>query len=188
MAEIEEMNIEQGKIEEVKAENRVWLTKVTFSNGDYITVSGNDISIIERFLSAGEELEALANEMEKSNADADEKDYKKAIEDRKHFSEKAAQIMDDVFGEGTTRKFFGDVYEVIPDFQPDLECFMDFWDSLIPVIERLSEHKIKLEKLASKQRMAKYVPQDHKKKAGRQKVDSAHACAAHDRTKDSESQ
>lgn len=39
----------------------------------------------------------------------------------------------------------------------------DFWDSLIPVIERLSEHKIKLEKLASKKRMAKYQPQDHKK-------------------------
>lgn len=44
-----------------------------------------------------------------------------------------------------------------------MECFFDFWDSLIPVIERLSEHKIKLEKLASKKRMAKYQPQDHKK-------------------------
>lgn len=164
MADIEEMKIENSKNDEMKAENRVWLTKVTFSNGDFIVVSGNDISIIDRFLNAGEELEALADEMEKKDSEIDEKDYRKAIEERKYFSEKATAIMDGVFGEGTTRKFFGDVYAVIPNFQPDLECFLDFWDKLIPVIERLSEHKIKLEKLASKQRMAKYQPQDHKRK------------------------
>ncbi len=82
---------------------------------------------------------------------------------RRGFSEKSAGIMDGVFGEGTTRKYFGDIYEAIPDFCPDLECFLDYWNSLIPVIERLSDHKVKLEKLASKQRMAKYQPQDHKK-------------------------
>lgn len=167
MAEIEEMRTENGKNDEMKAENRVWLTKVIFSNGDYITVSGNDISIIDRFLNAGEELEALANEMENKEKEIGEKDYRKAIEERKHFSEKATAIMDGVFGEGATRKFFGDVYAVIPNFQPDLECFLDFWDKLIPVIERLSEHKIKLEKLASKQRMAKYQPQDHKRKGAK---------------------
>ncbi len=165
MAEIEETKIENNKTDEMKAENRVWLTKVTFSGGDSIIVSGNDISIIDRFLSAGEELEALADEMDKNDTSSEGRDYRKAIEERKHFSEKATEIMDSVFGEGATRKFFGDVYEVIPNFQPDLECFMDFWDSLIPVIERLSEHKVKLEKLASKQRMAKYQPQDHKKPA-----------------------
>lgn len=164
MEEIEEMKLETNKADEMKAENRVWLTKVTFSNGDFITVSGNDISIIERFLDAGERLESLANEMEKKESGIGEKDYRKAIEERKQFSEKATEIMDGVFGEKTTRKFFGDVYAVIPNFQPDVECFMDFWDSLIPVIERLSEHKVKLEKLASKQRMAKYITQDHKKK------------------------
>ncbi len=167
MAEIEEMKIENSKNDEMKAENRVWLTKVTFSNGDFIVVSGNDISIIDRFLNAGEELEALADEMEKKDSEIDEKDYRKAIEERKYFSDRATEIMDGVLGEGATRKFFGDVYEVIPNFQPDLECFMDFWDSLIPVIERLSEHKIKLEKLASKQRMAKYQPQDHKRKGAK---------------------
>lgn len=39
----------------------------------------------------------------------------------------------------------------------------DFWDSLIPVIERLSDHKVKLEKLASKAHMDKYMPWDYKK-------------------------
>lgn len=157
----EEMKIGGTNRETMKAENRVWLMDVEFCNGEKITVSGNDISIIERFEAAGEELEALADDMEKR--EAEEKTAKEKIADRREFSEKAAEIMDGVFGEGTTRKYFGDVYEAIPDFCPDAECFMDFWDSLIPVIERLSDHKVKLEKLASKARMDKYMPQDHKK-------------------------
>lgn len=167
MAEITEMNIEneqKPQVEEMRIDNRVTLTKVYVGGGDdYIVVSGNDISIIDRFMDAGSKLEALAEEMEKKTPEGEERDIVKEIEERKEFSNKATAIMDGVFGEGTTRKFFGDVYAVIPNFQPDLECFLDFWDSLIPVIERLSEHKIKLEKLASKKRMAKYVPQDHKK-------------------------
>lgn len=157
----EEMKIGGTNRETMKAENRVWLMDVEFCNGEKITVSGNDISIIERFEAAGEELEALADDMEKK--ETEEKTAKEKIAERREFSEKASEIMDGVFGEGTTRKYFGDVYEAIPDFCPDVECFMDFWDSLIPVIERLSDHKIKLEKLASKARMDKYMPQDHKK-------------------------
>lgn len=165
MAEIEEMKIEKTEAEEMRIYNRVQLTKVYVGGGnDYIVVSGNDISIIDRFIAAGEELEVLAEELDKKESEAGENDYKKEIEIRKEFSEKATEIMDSVFGEGTTQKFFGDVYSEIPNFQPDAECFIDFWDSLIPVIERLSEHKIKLEKLASKQRVAKYQPQDHKRK------------------------
>ncbi len=167
MAEVEEMKIENTKADEIQAENHVWLTKVTFSGGEFITVSGNDISLFDRFVAAGDELEALAGEMEKADINSEEKDIRKKIEERKHFSEKATEIMDGVFGEGTTRKFFGDVYAAIPNFRPDLEAFMDFWDSLIPVAERLSDHKVKLEKLASKKRMAKYQPQDHKKPSAR---------------------
>ncbi len=164
MAEIEEIKIEKNQ-EEMRIENRVQLTKVYIGGGDdFIVVSGNDISIIDRFLAAGEELETLAAELDKKESGIGENDYKKEMEVRREFSEKAATIMDGVFGEGTTRKFFGDVYAVIPNFQPDFEGFFDFWDSLIPVIERLSEHKVKLEKLASKNRMAKYQPQDHKRK------------------------
>lgn len=166
MAEIEEMKIENEntKTEEIRIDNRVTLTKVYVGGGDdYITVSGNDISIIDRFLSAGEKLESLASDLDKKESKDGENDYKKEMEVRREFSEKAMEIMDEVFGEGATRKFFGDVYEAIPNFQPDAECFIDFWDSLIPVIERLSEHKVNLEKLAGKQRMAKYAPQDRKR-------------------------
>lgn len=161
----EEMKIDGVSRESMKVENHVLLMDVEFCNGDKITVSGNDISIIEKFEAAGEELVSLADNMEKK--ESEEKTSNEKIADRREFSEKASEIMDSVFGEGTTKKYFGDVYEAIPDFCPDVECFMDFWNSLIPVIERLSNHKIKLEKLASKQRMAKYVPQDHKKKGAK---------------------
>lgn len=164
MAEIEEIKIEKIEAEEMRIDNQVQMTKVYVGGGDdFIVVSGNDISIIDRFLAAGEELESLAGELDKNESEIGENDYKKEMEARRKFSEKATEIMDNVFGNGTTRKFFGDVYDVIPNFQPDAECFLDFWNKLIPVIERLSEHKIKLEKLASKQRMSKYQPQDHKK-------------------------
>lgn len=167
MAVIEEVKIEKNQ-EEMRIDNRVTLTKVYVGGGnEFIVVSGNDISIIDRFIVAREELEALGSELDKKESEVGEGDYKKEMGIRKEFSERATEIMDGVFGEGATRKFFGDVYAVIPNFQPDAECFIDFWDSLIPVIERLSEHKIKLEKLASKQRMAKYQPQDHKKKGSK---------------------
>lgn len=168
MAEIEEMRTENRSIDEMRIENHVQLIKVYIGSGDdFIMVSGNDFSIISRFMAAGDELEAMVGEMEKEEAESRETDHKKEIEDRRNFSEKAAEIMDGVFGEGITKKFFGDVYAEIPNFEPDIECFIDFWNSLIPVIERLSEHKVKLQKLASQKRMSKYKPQDYKKKARR---------------------
>lgn len=157
----EEVQMDVKNREAMQVENRVLLMDVKFCNGEKITVSGNDISIIERFEIAGEELEALADDLEKKEFEG--KSAKEKIAQRREFSEKAAEIMDNVFGKGTTRKYFGDVYEAIPDFCPDVECFMDYWDSLIPVIERLSDHKVNLEKLASRRRMGKYQPQDHKK-------------------------
>lgn len=173
MAEIEEMKIEKTEAEEMRIDNRVQLTKVYVGGGDnFIVVSGNDISIFDRFIAAGDRIVSFAEEMDKKikeseGKDGDLPDIENAIKIRKAFSENAEKEMDGVFGEGTTRKFFADVYSEIPDFVPDVECFLDFWDSLIPVIERLSEHKIKLEKLASKQRMAKYQTRNYDKFGGR---------------------
>lgn len=175
MANIEEMKIENVSTEEIRIENRVQLTKVYVGGGeDFIVVSGNDISIVDRFIAAGNKIISLANEMDKkigAESGQEQEDnfasISESIKIRKEFSEKATQEMDNVFGAGATRKFFGDVYAVIPEFMPDVECFMDFFDSLIPVVERMSEHKVKLEKLASQKRMSKYQPQDHKRSDNR---------------------
>ena len=162
MAELEEMNLdaENNKIEELKASNDVIITRVVFDNGSCIYVSGNDVSIIGRFFKAGDELEELGKEEDKIKDEYGENDYEEAVEMRMNISKRASEIMDGVFGEGTTDKYFGDVRELIPTFVPDVECFLGYWDSFIPLIERMMGHK---EKLASKKRMAKYQPQDHKK-------------------------
>lgn len=162
MAEIKETNLdaENDKIEVLKASNDVIITKVVFDNGSCIYVSGNDASIIMRFLKAGDELEELGKEEDKIKEECSEKDYEENIDIRMNISKRASEIMDGVFGEGTTDKYFGDVTELIPTFIPDVECFLGYWDSFIPLIERMMGHK---EKLASKKRMAKYQPQDHKK-------------------------
>ena len=53
-------------------------TKVYVGGGDdYIVISGNDISIFDRFRAAGDELTALAEEMEKKESESGEMDYKK---------------------------------------------------------------------------------------------------------------
>lgn len=80
MAEIEEMKTENEntKTEEIRIDNRVTLTKVYVGGGDdFIVISGNDISIFDRFRAAGDELTALAEEMEKKESDSCEIDYKR---------------------------------------------------------------------------------------------------------------
>lgn len=167
MSEIVNMQGQKAEttvIEEMRIENRVQIIKLFMGNSnDFIMISGNDIALINRFIEAGDELETLALDMAKKEEEIGEKEHKKMSELRMEFSQKATEITDSILGNGTTRKFFGDVYENISDFCPDIEACEDFWDAMIPVIEKLSEHKIKLEKLASRRRMGKYQPQDHKK-------------------------
>lgn len=176
MAEIEEIKLENANIEEMHIENRVTLTKVFFGKGDdFIVVSGNDASIYLKFVNARKQFLSLADELEseelvikskyKADEEISEEDEEKLLNLYRNFSEKSEKIMDGVFGEGTTRKFWGDVYEVIPDFIPKVEAWMDYFDSLIPVVERLSDHSKHLEKLSSMKRMEKYQPQDHKRKS-----------------------
>ena len=178
MAEIEEMKIENANIEEMRVESRVTLTKVFFGKGnDFIVVSGNDASIYLKFVNARKQFLSLADDLEneelkikekyKENEEVSEEDEERLLTLYKEFSNKSEKIMDGVFGEGTTKKFWGDVYEVIPDFIPKVEAWMDYFDSLIPVAERLSDHSDKLEKLSSMKRMAKYQPQDHKRKGAK---------------------
>lgn len=175
MAEIEEIKLENTNVEEMHIENRVTLTKVFFGKGDdFIVVSGNDASIYLKFVNARKQFLSLAEELEdeelkikekyKADEEVSEEDEEKLLSMYRDFSEKSEKIMDGVFGNGTTRKFWGDVYEVIPDFIPKVEAWMDYFDSLIPVAERLSDHSERLEKLSSMRRMAKYQPQGHKRK------------------------
>lgn len=57
------------------------------------------------------------------------------------FSKNATIIIDNIFGEGTVKKYFRKVYEEDPDFVPDVEHFMDFLEQITPVMKQLSEDR-----------------------------------------------
>lgn len=179
MANVEETRID-NTVEEIKIENRVQLTKVYIGSGDdFIVVSGNDASIYIKFVNARKRFLSLADDLENEEIKIKEKykdseseeisneDEEKTLQLYRSFSAEAEKIMDGVFGEGTTKKFWGDVYKVIPDFIPKVEAWIDYFDALIPVAEKLSDHSERLEKLSSMRRMAKYQPQDYKRKGSK---------------------
>lgn len=178
MAEIEETKIEKTEVEEMQIDNRVQLTKVYFGSGDnFVVISGNDASIYMKFVKARRKFLELADELDSKELEIREKykgkaDYEISDEDEerilelyKNLYEESKSIMDGVFGKGTTEKFWSDVFEVIPDFIPKVEAWMDYFDALIPVVEKMSDHSERLEKLSSMKRMGKYQPQDHKRKS-----------------------
>ncbi len=182
MANVEEMKIENQttKTEEMRIDNRVQLTKVYFGSGDnFVLISGNDASIYMKFVKARKKFLGLADDLEnkeleirekyKGNADEEisDEDEEKILELYKNLYEGSKSIMDGVFGSGTTEKFWSDVFEVIPDFIPKVEAWMDYFDALIPVVEKMSDHSERLEKISSMKRMAKYRPQDHKRKGAK---------------------
>lgn len=180
MAEIEEIKIEKTESEEIRIDNRVQLTKVYFGSSDnFVVISGNDASIYMKFVKARRKFLELADELDnkeleirekykgKADYEISDEDEEKILELYKNLYEESKSIMDDVFGKGTTEKFWSDVFEVIPDFIPKVEAWMDYFDALIPVVERMSDHSERLEKLSSMKRMAKYQPQDHKRKGAK---------------------
>lgn len=172
---MEEIMMNNTNMEEMRVDNQVRLTKVHFGSGDdYIVVSGNDASLYKDFLDARDKFLLMAKDLEEKEKDIKGKysggstDFTREDEDKIYglkvtLAEETAKIMDGIFGEGTTRKFWGDVYAARPNFIPDVEAIMDYFDALSPVIERMTNHKVDLVNLASKQRMAKYQPRDYKK-------------------------
>ncbi len=57
------------------------------------------------------------------------------------FSQNVTAIIDNIFGEGTVRKYFRRFYEENPDFMPNVECFTDFLEQITPVMQKLSENR-----------------------------------------------
>ena len=58
------------------------------------------------------------------------------------FSEKAIKIIDNIFGEGTLKKYFRNIYEEVPEFLLDAECIADFFKKISPVMETLFNRKM----------------------------------------------
>lgn len=143
--------------------------------GDYIIVSPDSPAFFDRFVAGYKRITDMAYEvpakLEEITKKYGRKDDFSTVMDRAKeisaanvgFSREAVVIIDEIFGADTVKKYFRNVYEEIPDFLPDADCIMDFFDQMAPVIEKLFGQKIERQQAASKARMAKYKPQDHKK-------------------------
>lgn len=149
------------------------------SAGDYIVVSADNPVFFDNFAAGfkhiadmADEIPAKLDEIEKKYREKDnfEATMDKALEISKinlQFSKDAVRIIDNIFGEGTIKKYFRDVMEEIPDFLPDVDCILDFFEKITPEIEKLFHRKIEERNKKSKARMAKYQPQDHEKPGGK---------------------
>lgn len=156
--------------------NEVKIIKIELNDkGDYTAISPDDSMLFDRFVAGykrivelSDEIPAKLDEVEKKyeNDDSFTAAMNKAVEMSKinvSFSNEAIVIMDGIFGAGTIRKYFRECYEEIPDFIPDVDCFVDFLEKITPEMEKLFNRKIADQQKKSKARMAKYQPQDHKR-------------------------
>lgn len=141
--------------------------------GDKIQISADDASLFDRFANGYDKIVKMADEMpgklevvEKEFEEKEDSDIPKAVamsRVRVDFCEKAIGIIDEIFGEGTAKKSFRDGYEAMLDFLPDEDMFIAFFEKMTPIMEDIFDRKIKRQEKSSKERMAKYQPQDHKK-------------------------
>lgn len=146
-------------------------------HGDKIHISADDASLFDRFANGFDKIVKMADEMpgklelvEKEFEKKEDSDIPKAVaisRVRVDFCEKAIGIIDEIFGEGTAKKSFRDGYETMPDFLPDDDMFIAFFEKMTPIMEDIFERKMDRQEKASKARMAKYQPQDHKRKGAK---------------------
>ena len=167
MAEVENVKIDSSDAEAVMLELN--------NAGEHIIISPDDTAMFDRFATGIRRIIEMVDEMSKKLSEI-EKQYKgkedyqsradEAIaisRENVNFSREAVKIIDGIFGEDTIKKYFRDIYNKIPDFQPSSDCITDFLERITPTIEKIFNRKVNAQGQLSKQRMAKYQPQDHKK-------------------------
>lgn len=145
-------------------------------HGDKISISADDAGIWNRFLSGCKEIENASNMLkekirdtekehgDRDGIDTDPPESDVIFEARVEYCERAAKIIDGMFGEGTIKKAFRDDYEAIPGFIPDEGKIWAFIETLTPIMEDIFGKKIDQMEKASRKRMEKYIPKGHKKK------------------------
>ncbi|WP_290095386.1 hypothetical protein [Bacteroides acidifaciens] len=151
------LNIEHDDIDEI----------VLNEYGDSISVSGDDANLWDRFIKACEEMEEMRDNLPDDAGSNNNMQVSKMSDDRIAFCKKGVEIIDGVFGDGTARKSFRKQYESISDFLPDEWKFIAFFDTMMPIMEDIFSRKMERSEKESKDRMAKYQPQDHKRKGSK---------------------
>ena len=117
--------------------------------GDYIAVSPSDNALFERFAAGSKQIidmaDSVSRELEiinrkcegKTDFDAVCEELEVAAKIQVQFSKDAIKIIDNIFEEGTVRKYFRKFYEQDPDFLPSVDYFTDFFDQITPAMKQL---------------------------------------------------
>lgn len=145
------------------------------SKGDYAVISTDDATLFDRFVAGFKHVSDIADavptklkEIEKKYARSTDTTSKmdKVLEISRanvDFSREAVSVVDSIFGEKTVRKYFRNIYEQLPDFVPNPDCILEFFEKVTPEMEKLFNRKMEERDKLRKQRMSKYQPQDHKR-------------------------
>lgn len=132
-------------------ERNLGLYKIELNNmGDYIEIStaytGLFDSFVETYKQIADAAKALPEKYREIEAvhviPGHENKTVEKIRANVKFCEESVEKIERVFGQGTLKKYFRDHYEKLPDFMPGTECFIDFFEQIAPVLERLFGRKI----------------------------------------------
>lgn len=137
-------------------------------HGDSVSISTDDASFFSKFSEGYAEIYDLAREYQSKSDETEGNSLEEAVRLARvnvDFSRSAIKTIDGIFGEGTIQKYFRNLCEEVPGFLPDANCILDFLEQVTPVIERLFGGKVDRLSAASRERMAKYQPQDHRRPA-----------------------
>lgn len=132
-------------------EGNLGLYKIELNNmGDYIEISTADTGLFDSFVETYKQIADAAKDLPGRYREIDkvrvipghENKTVEKIRVKVRFCEESAEKIECIFGQGTLKKYFRSLYEEIPDFMPGEECFIDFFEQIAPVLERLFERKI----------------------------------------------
>ena len=141
-------------MKKMKTKSAIKLIKVELNDmGDYVKVPVGNNAFFDSFAQGCKQIEGLAggtcNKLKKiekkykklKGLEATLKEIEETAKVNMQFSQNATGIIDNIFGEGTVRKYFRKFYEEDPDFMPNVECFTDFLNQITPVMQKLSEDR-----------------------------------------------
>jgi hypothetical protein len=162
-------------MEKIRLENNsVQIIEIEINaHGDSIAVSPDDSALFDRFVAGYKKIAELADETPKKldeiKAKYTSEDFSDTLAKTEElsrvnvqFSDDATAVVDTIFGEGTIRKYYRDVYEKIPTFKPGADCFLDFFQKITPHMETIFSRKVEQQNSMNKEHMEKYRPYEPK--------------------------
>lgn len=150
----------------MEKESGVGLFKIELNNqGDYIEIPTTDTGVFDRFVETYRQIVNSARELSGRYREIDEARVLPGHENKTvekiranvRFYEESVEKIDHVFGQGTLKKYFREHYEKIPDFIPGTECFIDFFERMVPVLENLFGRKVDERDRKAVKSMSQYI-------------------------------